>query len=170
MHTPGHAPGHTCLYLPEDRILFSGDHILGTITPGIQCNTDTINPIASYLQSLTRIRELDLKLILPGHRDIIEAPYDRIDELLDHHRRRCDDICTILDGSAMNAYDLASRMKWDIPMATWDDVPDDQKWHATSEAISHLRYLEEKGIVERKEMEKVFGRKDFPFVSPYFDF
>lgn len=27
LHTPGHAPGHLCFYLPEKKILFSGDTI-----------------------------------------------------------------------------------------------------------------------------------------------
>ena len=33
--TPGHTPGHLCLYEAEAKILFSGDHILDTITPNI---------------------------------------------------------------------------------------------------------------------------------------
>ncbi len=33
--TPGHTPGHLCLYEPERRWLFSGDHVLFHITPNI---------------------------------------------------------------------------------------------------------------------------------------
>src|ERR1700730_5352844 len=33
--TPGHSPGHICLYCPERKLLFSGDLILEHITPNI---------------------------------------------------------------------------------------------------------------------------------------
>ena len=33
--TPGHTPGHLCLYDPEARRLFCGDHVLFHITPNI---------------------------------------------------------------------------------------------------------------------------------------
>ncbi len=35
--TPGHTPGHMCLYEPEKKIMLTGDHILYDITPHIQC-------------------------------------------------------------------------------------------------------------------------------------
>ena len=37
IQTPGHSPGHLCLYDPEKKILFSGDHLLGDITPNCFC-------------------------------------------------------------------------------------------------------------------------------------
>jgi hypothetical protein len=44
-------------------------------------------------------------------------------------------------------------MTWDITYDSWDLFPVSQKWFATGEAISHLKYLEEKGAV-RKEMRQ----------------
>jgi glyoxylase-like metal-dependent hydrolase (beta-lactamase superfamily II) len=35
IETPGHSPGHCCLYEPNKRILFSGDHLLKEITPNV---------------------------------------------------------------------------------------------------------------------------------------
>jgi glyoxylase-like metal-dependent hydrolase (beta-lactamase superfamily II) len=148
-HTPGHSPGHSCLYDPAHKLLFSGDHILGDISPGIQCISDLANTVAAYLGSLKKIRQLDLELILPGHRSLIRQPYDRIDQLLTHHQQRCEEILSLIQGQSLNAYELASRMSWDIPCADWDAVPDEQKWHATGEAIAHLRYLEEQRRVVR---------------------
>jgi len=31
--TPGHAPSHVCLFQPERRLLISGDHLLGRVSP-----------------------------------------------------------------------------------------------------------------------------------------
>jgi hypothetical protein len=44
-------------------------------------------------------------------------------------------------------------MTWDIVYDSWDLFPVPQKWFATGEAISHLKYLEEKGIIQ-KEIRK----------------
>ena len=53
----------------------------------------------------------------------------------------------------MHAFQIASRMTWDIEAETWDHFPVAQRWFATGEAISHLRYLEkeEKVICENKD-------------------
>jgi hypothetical protein len=45
---------------------------------------------------------------------------------------------------------VASQMTWDIDSESWDQFPVAQKWFATGEAISHLRYLEEEGKLVRK--------------------
>ena len=49
--TPGHSPGHVCLYSPEQRYLISGDHILESITPNIGWHPGT-DMLAQYLDSL----------------------------------------------------------------------------------------------------------------------
>jgi recombination protein RecT len=68
IHTPGHAANHLCLILPEDGLLFSGDHILNG-------STTVIDPpdgnMTDYLDSLDALSTLcdahDLRFILPAH-------------------------------------------------------------------------------------------------------
>jgi hypothetical protein len=55
----------------------------------------------------------------------------------------------------MNAFQVASEMKWDINYESWEQFPVSQKWFATGEAIAHLRYLEKKGMLLRKTEEEV---------------
>jgi hypothetical protein len=50
----------------------------------------------------------------------------------------------------MSAYQIASLMTWDIVCESWDQFPVAQKWFATGEALSHLKYLEEEGKVLRR--------------------
>ena len=57
---------------------------------------------------------------------------------------------SILGKGSKNAYQVASQMSWDINYDSWDLFPVFQKWFATGEAIAHLKYLEERGLVQGK--------------------
>ncbi len=59
LSTPGHSPGHVCLYAGESRVLFSGDHILNDITPNIAWHPGC-DALGDYLESLERIGELQI--------------------------------------------------------------------------------------------------------------
>jgi len=153
--TPGHTMGHTCLYEPTKKILVAGDHILIDITPNIQCWSDSENPLKHYLASLDKVYRLQIDIVLPGHRRLIKNHKDRIEELKLHHANRLNEILTILHEGSMNAFQVASQMTWDIECESWDQFPVVQKWFATGETLSHLRYLEEDGKVIRKAGGKV---------------
>jgi len=153
--TPGHTLGHTCLYEPNKRILLAGDHILGDITPNIQCWSDTANPLKNYLNSLDKALKLQMDLVLPGHRSLIDNPAARIEELKKHHSHRLNEVLAILQEGSMSAFQIAAQMTWDIVCKGWNQFPVAQKWFATGEAIAHLRYLEEEGRVTRKTVNKV---------------
>ena len=142
IETPGHTKGHTCLYDQAKKILVSGDHILRDITPNIQCWWDGEDPLKNYLASLDKVFELDVDLVLPGHRRLISDCRARIKELKQHHHDRADEVVSILDAGRMNAFQVASEMSWDIKCESWELFPVAQKWFATGEAIAHLRYLE----------------------------
>jgi len=155
IETPGHTLGHMCMYEPDKKIFISGDHILGDITPNIQCWSDHENPLKHYLKSLDKVTGLDVDLVLPGHRSLIKDMKGRIAELKHHHAIRIDEVSRILNDGAMSAFQVASKMKWDIDADDWDDFPVAQKWFATGEAISHLRYLEEEGALMRETRDKI---------------
>ena len=153
--TPGHTLGHICLYEPDKKILVAGDHILIDITPNIQCWSDTQNPLKHYLASLEKVYSLKVDLTLPGHRRLIENHQTRIEELKRHHADRLTEVLSILMAGALNAFQVASQMTWDIDSESWDQFPVAQKWFATGEAISHLRYLEEEGQLVRNADGKI---------------
>jgi glyoxylase-like metal-dependent hydrolase (beta-lactamase superfamily II) len=142
--------GHICLYESDKKILISGDHILIDITPNIQCWSDDQNPLKSYLESLDKVYQLEVDLALPGHRRLIKNHKQRIEELKNHHNNRLDEVLSILAQAPMSAYQIASLMTWDIVCESWDQFPVAQKWFATGEALSHLKYLEEEGKVLRR--------------------
>jgi glyoxylase-like metal-dependent hydrolase (beta-lactamase superfamily II) len=148
--TPGHSKGHMCLYEPYKKILVAGDHILGSITPGIQQRVDNEHPLEEYLSSLDRVYALDIEVVLPGHRSAFKNAKKRIEEIKEHHRQRNNEVLAILQEGSGTIYEVASQMSWNVDCDTWDSFPVVQSFFAAEEAFAHLRYLEEKGEVERK--------------------
>ncbi len=155
IETPGHTLGHTCLYEPACKLFIAGDHLLDGITPNIQCWVEGRNPLQQYLASLTKVRPYDVDLVLPGHRRLFSRFQERIDELIAHHRNRLDEVLSILASGPLSGYAVAACMSWDIQAPDWASFPVAQQWFATGEALAHLRYLEEKGRVNREEKEGV---------------
>lgn len=151
VETPGHTMGHMCLYEPDKKILLAGDHILNDITPNISLWSDEDNPLDEYLASLDKVYEFDIELVLPGHRGVFRDGKKRIRALKQHHQRRAEEVLSILEKGGKDAFQVASQMEWGITYGFWDLFPDLQKWFATGEAIAHLKYLEEKGLI-RKEV------------------
>jgi len=158
IETPGHSPGHMCLYHAAKGILFSGDHLLGDITPNISAvgASNNEDPLGNYLKSLDKVYHLDVKMILPGHGGIFQNPRKRIKLIKDHHDRRLSQVVAILkDEPGLSAYELASRMSWEIK-SRWSEFPVTQKWFAAGEALAHLIYLEKGGAVSREMVGSVW--------------
>ena len=141
INVPGHTPGHIALYEPEHKLFFAADHILGDITPNITRWPDVADSLGDYLNSLEAVRKLDIALTLPGHRSLVHDTQGRIQQLLDHHARRLDEVRRILVAGEANGYTVASQMTWEMRYASWQDFPAAQKWFATGEALSHLDRL-----------------------------
>ncbi len=155
--TPGHTPGHMCLYSETEQILFSGDNVLFHITPNIARWMELEDALGDYIDSLGKIRDLPCKLLLPAHRHRNGSLSGRIDELIFHHARRLEGVRRIVRTEpGLNAYEIAARMKWSIRSKSWDDFPLAQKYFAVGEALSHLDYLAVRGVVEAKREGEYF--------------
>jgi len=147
--TPGHTPGHICLYEADKKVLLSGDHILFDITPHIESWSYQVNALKDYIDSLDKVYDLPVDIVLPGHRNFFTDLKGRIDELKEHHEHRANEVLDVVGTATKTAYDIAAGMPWDIDCETWDLFPVAQKWFATGEAIAHLRYLESEGRIHR---------------------
>lgn len=151
--TPGHTPGHMCLYEPERKIFLSADHVLMDITPNISLFSDDENPLGDYLRSLDKVSSLDVKYVLPGHRTPSTNFLGRIEELKKHHEHRTAEAFNIVADGPQNAYQVASHMAWDMSYKHWEDFPVVQKWFATGEALAHLKFLEVEGKLRRESRD-----------------
>ncbi len=156
---PGHTPGHIGLYERNHRLFFGGDHILDRITPNISFWGFEYNILETYLNSLKKVYEYDIDYLFTAHRNILRDHKRRIDELLQHHGKRLDEIRSIIKNKRMSVRDTAANMHWELRYDSWDDFPNPQKWFASSEAMSHLEYLFLAGEAERSEEEGILYYK-----------
>ena len=150
VETPGHTRGHMCLYEPNKKLFFSGDHILESITPNISLWSEGEDPLRDYLRSLDKVSPYDVAQVLPGHRQLFTHHRRRIEELKKHHEIRNEEILSILQRGKQTAYKVASQMTWDISCERWEDFPLPQQWFAGGEALAHLQYLQGGGRVKRE--------------------
>ena len=150
--TPGHTPGHLCLYEPERRWLLCGDHVLFHITPNICRWSGVTDSLGDYLESLKRIRELPVERLLPAHRQQTGDLEQRTRELEAHHARRISDaLDAVRREPGRTAYEIAGSMAWSIRCRSWAEFPLTQKYFAVGEALAHLDYLMVRGQVQRRE-------------------
>ncbi len=148
--TPGHTPGHMCLYDEDKKLFFSGDHILGDITPVVCIERGMDMPLTLYLQSLEKVEKLEIETVLVAHRNMLDDVYRRITELKEHHKNRLNEVMEILKRGPMDAYETAQFMTWDISCKTWEEFPPSQKWFATGEAFAHMQHLWHLGKLEKR--------------------
>jgi len=140
--TPGHTPGHICLYESQYKIIITGDHLLFDITPNITWWKEMDNSLNSYLASLNKVSELDVCMVLTSHRSNNGSFKERILELHQHHADRLNDVLNIVHKNPhISGYDIASKMTWSIRVKDWGDFPPGQRWFAVGEAIAHIDYL-----------------------------
>ena len=89
VHTPGHASNHLCYLLEQNRMLFTGDHIM-------QGSTVVIWPpdgnMRAYVESLRSLLKIELAVLAPGHGHLIEHPQDELNRLIEHRLRREDKV------------------------------------------------------------------------------
>ena len=156
--TPGHSPGHVCLYEPNQKILFSGDHVLPIITPSIHLFPQSpANPLGNFLDSLNKVKKLDVSLVLPAHQHIFTDLPSRVDEIIQHHHKRNSEILETIKSEPKTAYQISTRVTW-MPESGGVDFLDLDPWArrmAISETMAHLEAIMIDGKVEKTYRDSV---------------
>lgn len=143
VHTPGHTPGHMAVYLPAQRILFTGDHVLFDITPNISpWAFSSQDALGNYLTSLDRIRAFPVQTAYPAHREVHTQISKRILEIKAHHQNRLFEILAAAKKApGSTAYDIAGMISWSVHGLSWENLPSHQKWFAMAETLAHIDHL-----------------------------
>lgn len=135
IHTPGHASNHLCFLLEEERVLFTGDHI-------IQGSTVVIDPpdgdMAAYIASLEALLREPLDRLAPGHGTLIAQPHSAIAALIQHRLRREAKVLAALPRE--RPADLAALLG-----RVYDDVPSQLHSLAERSLLAHLLKLGAEG-------------------------
>ena len=93
--TPGHTPGHICLYDEDQEILFGGDLF---IDASLDSQLPEVNAI-SWIKSLKEVCQLEIRLLLDGHgvvirdQDVAQSLHDKI-AFLEALRERVREVIT----------------------------------------------------------------------------
>src|SRR4029077_8587276 len=137
--TPGHSPGHICLYDPLEKLLFAGDHMLPELSPNIGLHPQsTPDPLQQYLEGLRRLATYQPARILPAHgRPFTDAP-GRVAVLVAHHKRRLERILEIVSAGR--------RHGWQVALELWGPRENlYEKRLALQEGLAHLQALAVEG-------------------------
>ena len=132
VHTPGHASNHVCYRHESHAMLFTGDHIMSGSTVVIDPPDGNMK---HYLESLERLKGLDLESLAPGQGRVIEDPLEVVDWLISHRLKRESRVI-----AAMQAHPNETLST--LTPHVYEDV--DQKLHrlASRSLLAHLLKLE----------------------------
>jgi glyoxylase-like metal-dependent hydrolase (beta-lactamase superfamily II) len=138
--TPGHSPGHLCFVEPERRLILTGDAVLPRITPNVSVHPQQgADPLADFLDSLTRLTGFDVDEVLPAHEFRFTGLQARIEALIGHHEERLAEIESLVaKDPGLTCWDLTTRLPWSRP---WPEVRGHMRRAANGETLAHLVLL-----------------------------
>ena len=93
IHTPGHASNHLCYLLKQEKLLFTGDHIMDGSTVVISPPDGNMQ---EYIDSLLKLKKYDLNKIAPGHGELMDDPYTAVEWIVQHRMERESKVIEIL--------------------------------------------------------------------------
>jgi glyoxylase-like metal-dependent hydrolase (beta-lactamase superfamily II) len=146
VHTPGHTPGHVCFVDELSQRMFAGDHILPRITPNISVQAvEGVQPLADYLKSLAKVRDLDVDEVMPAHEWRFRGLAQRADDIADHHERRLAELLAAIAANPdATSWDLAGQLTWS---RSWDQYSGRMRISAVTETAAHVLELLRRGLI-----------------------
>jgi glyoxylase-like metal-dependent hydrolase (beta-lactamase superfamily II) len=141
IHTPGHVSNHLCYLLVEERLLFTGDHVLQGTTPVI---LPPDGDMSDYLGSLATLQTLDLAMLAPGHGEVMHEPQAELARLIAHRLKR--------EAKIVAGLEMLGRTDIDNLVRTvYDDVASHLLPWARRTLLAHLIKLQRDGRAEQHE-------------------
>jgi glyoxylase-like metal-dependent hydrolase (beta-lactamase superfamily II) len=153
--TPGHTPGHMCLYEPSRRLMFTGDHVLPYISPNVSLHADQdgTSPLADFRASLRKVADFDTQAALPAHEFTIGDLPARCAVLLHHHDERLEEVREAIGEGTSTACAVSQQVRWNT--GPFDDFNLFMKRSAVGETLSHLQLLAGEGRARAVEAADV---------------
>lgn len=144
--TPGHAPGHSVIYLRKERVMIVGDHLLPKITPHVGVYpSGPGNPLRDFIDSQLKVQNFDVELVLPAHGAVYQDHRHRANQLIEHHRYREAEILDLVKHEQHTAFEISEQV------FGAEDRPVFHVMAATFETLAHLEYSHGEGRARRLE-------------------
>lgn len=137
--TPGHAPGHLAFHEHRSGLVYAGDMVAGEGSILIDPTDD--GDMASYLDSLRSMEELDARALIPAHGPVIERPAELLQHYIGHRLQREAKVLEAIGPGGTAIGDVLAGAYEDTPLHLWP--------LATRSLEAHLRKLEDEDRVTR---------------------
>jgi glyoxylase-like metal-dependent hydrolase (beta-lactamase superfamily II) len=136
VETPGHTMNHLCFALPEEKALFSGDHVMAWST-SIVAPPD--GSMAAYMASLEKLRGRPETVFWPGHGEPVSDPQRFVRGLLGHRRMRESSILAAVRAGTRDIRSLVDQL--------YDGLAPALKGAAALSVFAHLEDLVSQGLI-----------------------
>jgi glyoxylase-like metal-dependent hydrolase (beta-lactamase superfamily II) len=156
--TPGHTPGHVCLFESTRQLLLTGDHLFAKAAPNVRLMSySPIDTMGRYVASLERIAALPAELALPAHGEPFGQVPGRAGEVVRHQLDRRERLKTMMTTRPQTAYALAQIVWGPGARTTWDTFHGRLRRNAALTLAAHLEQLALDGEIARHEVDGVAG-------------
>jgi len=140
VYTPGHTSNHVCYQLREEKVLFTGDHVMGW-------STSIVSPpdgdMGDYMSSLKLLLERDDSVYWPTHGPAIDDPKPFVHSFIEHREQREHQVIKHLENGLHNIIDM-------VPLA-YHDLPATMHPAAARQLFATMIYLVERGLVTTEQ-------------------
>ncbi|HTW53548.1 MAG TPA: MBL fold metallo-hydrolase [Stellaceae bacterium] len=137
VHTPGHTSNHLCFALPDQGILFSGDHVMGWSTSVI---APPDGDMAAYMASLDKLLRRGDSVYWPTHGPAITEPKEHVRAFIAHRREREAGVVACLEAGVGRIDAMVERL--------YVGLNPNLKRAAGRSVLAHLIDLVNRGIVK----------------------
>ena len=167
--TPGHTPGHVCLFESTRRLVLTGDHLFAKAAPNVRLMSySPIDTMGRYVESLERVAELSAERALPAHGEPFGQVAERAGEVVRHQLERRERLRGMMTDRPQTAYQLAQVVWGPGARTTWDTFHGRLRRNAALTLAAHLEQLALDGEIARHDEDGVvaFTRPSSPRVPP----
>lgn len=153
--TPGHTAGSVCLFDERRGVVFTGDHLLPDMHPGLAAPSAGLpNPVRSYRRSLAALGALRADIALPGHGGVVRDVAARISEHRTHLTARSGRTRDAVESfPQLHAYELAQKLS---SGSSWQGLNPLHRWAAYAKTKAHLVNLRDRGEVIESDRAPVW--------------
>ena len=137
IHTPGHTSNHLCYSLKEEKILFTGDHVMGWSTTVI---VPPDGDMEDYILSLEKLLHRKEEYYLPTHGKMIKNPLDLVKKYITHRLERENQIKKAIKSGKNKITDIVKTIYADVDSRLYPA--------ASMSTLAHLKRMIKKGQIK----------------------